>query len=92
MKIFISRGTLFDGLQGVFNVVPQKPTLPVLSNFLMKAEGGFLTVSGTDMDISITTSLECTVLEEGAVTVNAKRFFNIIRELPEQDISLSAEG
>jgi len=92
VKIIVGRGVLFEGLQGVFNVVPQKPTLPVLSNFLMKADGGFLTVSGTDMDISITTSLECTILEEGSVTVNAKRFFNIIRELPEQDVSLSVEG
>lgn len=92
MKIVIGRGSLFDGLQGVFNVVPQKPTLPVLSNFLMKAEGSILTVSGTDMDISIITSLNCTVLEEGSVTVNAKKFFNIIRELPEQDVTLSSEG
>jgi DNA polymerase III subunit beta len=92
VKIIVGRGLLFASLQGIFNVVPQKPTLPVLSNFLMKAEGGVLTVSGTDMDISIITSLICTVLEEGAVTVNAKRFFNIIRELPEQDVTLSSDG
>ena len=85
MKVVIGRDVLFEGLQRVFSVVPQKPTLPVLTNFHLKTSSGRLFISGTDMDMSITTSLECTVEGEGAVTVNAKRFLDIIRELPERD-------
>ncbi|MFC1607361.1 DNA polymerase III subunit beta [Candidatus Latescibacterota bacterium] len=91
MKILIGRTELFEGLQRVFSVVPQKPTLPVLSNFLLKVSGGKLSISGTDMDISISTVVECTAEGEGTVTINAKRFIEIIRELPDGDINLTID-
>lgn len=89
MKLNVSRDVLFEGLQRVFSVVPQKPTLPVLANFLLKAEDGKLYISGTDMDMSITTWLDCSIEEAGSLTVNAKRFLSIIRELPGGDIHIS---
>ncbi|MCE5252105.1 DNA polymerase III subunit beta [bacterium] len=92
MKVIIGRNELFEGLQHVFNVVPQKPTLPVLTNFLIRVSDGSMSISGTDMDIAITTVIDCTTEGEGAVTVNAKRLINIIRELPEEDITLTIDG
>ncbi len=92
MKIIISKEFLLDCLSKVFNIVPQKPTLPVLSNFLIKAHAGRIHVSGYDMDISITTSTECRVDREGEITVNAKRFMGVIRELPEGEIEIDAEN
>ena len=92
MKIVIKRDMLFDGLQRVFSVVPQKPTLPVLTNFLLRATQEGLSISGTDMDLSVTTKLDCEIEGEGAVTVNAKRFLSIIRELPEGDVTIRIEG
>ena len=50
MKIVVGKDALFEGLQNVGAVVPQKPTVPVLSNFLLRAEGENLFISGTDMD------------------------------------------
>lgn len=91
MKIVIGKDPLLDGLQRVFSIIPQKPTLPVLSNFLLKSSAGRLYISGTDMDISITTSMECTIEEEGSVTVNAKRFLGIIRELPSGNIDIKVD-
>jgi len=83
---------LHDALQRVSSVVPQKPTLPVLANYLLTASDGRLTVSGTDMDMAITTTIECEVEGEGAVTVNAKRFYSIVRELPEGQVSIDVSG
>lgn len=92
MKVVIGKNTLFEGLQLVASVVPQKPTLPVLNNYLLKMSDGQMSISGTDMDIYITTTLECSVEGEGAVTVEAKRFLSIIHELPEEDISISVDN
>jgi DNA polymerase-3 subunit beta len=92
VKIVIGRDALFEGLQSVNSVVPQKPTLPVLSNFLLRAENGRLSVSGTDMDMYITTLIKCTVFEEGSITVNAKRFLGVIRELPVEDITITVSN
>lgn len=92
MKIVLGKDSLFEGLQCVFNIIPQKPTLPVLSNFLLRASEGKLFISGTDMDISITTSIECTVEVKGDITVNAKRFLGVIRELPSGDITIEVKN
>lgn len=92
MKIVIGKEALFEGLQSVNSVVPQKPTLPVLSNFLLRAAEGKLSISGTDMDMSITTHVACSVLEDGAVTVNAKRFLGVVRELPSGDVTISVRN
>jgi len=92
VKVVIGRNALFEGLQRVSSVVPQKPTLPVLNNFLLKMSDGQMSISGTDMDIYITTIIECSVEGEGAITVEAKRFLSIIRELPEGDISLLVDN
>ncbi len=92
MKIAIGKEKLIEGLQRVFSIVPQKPTLPVLSNFLLKTSDNRLLISGTDMDISITTSVECTISEEGSITVNAKRFIGIIRELSPGEIIIFSDG
>jgi DNA polymerase-3 subunit beta len=92
VKIVIGKDSLLESLQRVFNIIPQKPTLPVLSNFLLKAFSDRLNISGTDMDISITTSTECNVIEEGDVTVNAKRFIGVIRELPAGDIEITVDN
>ena len=88
MDITVGKNELFEGLQKVFSVVPQKPTLPVLSNFLIKTSEGAVSISGTDMDIAVTTSIPCTVESEGEITVGAKRFIGLIRELPEEMIRI----
>jgi DNA polymerase III subunit beta len=92
VKILIGRDALFNGIQNVGTVVPQKPTLPVLSNFLLIVKEGGLSISGTDMDMFITTIVPCTVEEEGSITVNARRFQSMIRELPSEDISIATDG
>jgi len=92
VKIVVERDVLLDGLQKVFNVVPQKPTLPVIANFLLKGSPDGLSVSGTDMDMSVTTLVRCEVEGEGSITVNAKRLMGIVRELPEGKVTIEIEG
>ena len=92
MKITIGRDLLYEALQNVNSVVPQKPTLPVLSNFLIRAENSKLSISGTDMDMYITTDIQCEVVEEGSITINAKRFLGVVRELPSESINIEVIG
>ena len=92
MNIMIDRDAFTEVLQRVSNIIPQKPTLPVLSNYLLRADGEKLFISGTDMDISMTTGVQCRVEREGSITVNAKKFLGIIRELPPGEIMVSVDG
>ena len=89
MKFKTSRDTLLNGIQIVQNIVSSKATLPILSNILIESRGDTLRHNGTDLDIGISCGLPVEVSEEGALTVPAKRFNDIIRELPPGDVIIT---
>ena len=91
MKIRISRQTLTDELYKLQGVVSQRSTLAILSNALLEAKDGVLTLHATDLDTSVSTSCECEVLEPGRVTLQAKGLFDIVKNLQTEDIELETE-
>ena len=86
MKIKTSKDKLLSAIQTVQNVVSSKSTLPILSNILMETRGGILKLNATDLDIGISCEFPVEILEEGAMTVPAKRFSDIVREMPSGDV------
>ena len=88
MKVRLSRDEVTEALASIQQVVPPKTTLPILSNLLMKAADGRLFITATDLDISIRTSLEADILEDGVTTVPARKFAEIVREFPQEVFQL----
>lgn len=88
-----TRESLLNPLQSVANIVDKRHTMPILSNVLLEKHGDALTVLATDVDIQITTrSIVAGGDGDGAVTVAARKFQDILRALPEgSDISLHLE-
>lgn len=89
MKIKILKQTFLKNIQHVQNVISSKTSLPILSHILIEAEKNKVVLTSTDLDIGISSVLETDIEEEGAITVPAKRFNDIIKELPDEDISIS---
>lgn len=89
MRFSVTKKEMMRGLQTVLNVVPQRTTFPILSNVLVDAQEEGLTLSATDLDISISTKVSAGVKERGCVTVAAKRVSEITRELPDGEIEVS---
>jgi len=85
MKFSLLKSKLANCLQSVFQVVPTKSTLPILSNILVEALENKLKISATDLDISITGSVECNVTKKGSVALPARILFEIVKELPETE-------
>lgn len=83
MKFKIQKNTLVEGLQAVQNVVTTRPTLPVLANALIVADEQGITLTTTNLDISIRTTVPADVTEPGSVTLPVKRLASIAKELPE---------
>lgn len=81
MKFVIPKETLSQLINNIQNIVSHKPTIPILSNFLIQAEKGELTVTATDLTVGMRCHGEAKVLEEGAITLPAKRFFQLTKEL-----------
>jgi DNA polymerase-3 subunit beta len=92
MKLTITREQLQEGLVAVAASVPAKTTLPVLSNVLLEAGPDGLRLSGTDLDIAVSTSVAASVEDEGAITLPARKLVEIVRELPSASIRLASVG
>jgi len=90
MKFSLLKSKLTESLQTVLQVVPTKSTLPVLTNVLLEVLDNKLKISATDLDISITNSIECDVTKKGAVALPARILFEIIKELPESQITVES--
>ncbi len=79
----------FAGLIGkIQSVVPTKPTIPILANVLIEADNDLLTISATDLTVSMRVSGTAKVIESGAVTLPARRLFQLARELTTPDIEI----
>ena len=91
MKIKISKDELLLNIQIVQNIVTTKSTLPILSNILVESKNNILKLNATDLDIGISCEMPVETLGEGAITIPAKRFNDIVRELPSGDIVINAK-
>ncbi len=91
MKIRISSDALSQELFKLQGVVSHRSTLAILSNALLEAEGDTLTLHATDLDISVSTSCTCEVLEPGKVTLQARSLFDIVKNLESDTLELETE-
>jgi DNA polymerase III subunit beta len=92
MKLTITREQLQEGLVAVAASVPAKTTLPILSNILLEATKEGIRLSGTDLDIAVSTTVAASVDQEGAITLPARKLVEIVRELPSAAIRITASG
>jgi DNA polymerase-3 subunit beta len=91
MNLSITKEQISHGLQSVQNVVSTRTTLPILSNVLLRADGNRLEMTATDLDVTITCSVEATVKKPGATTMPVKKLFGIVRELANPEIELETD-
>lgn len=91
MKIKLSKDSLLEGIQTVQNIVSTKATLPILSNMLLETRANRIKLNTTDLDIGISCEIPVDTIEEGAITIPAKRFSDIVKELPIGDIVISTK-
>ena len=91
MKFDTTKEILIKGIQSVQNAINPKTTLPILSNILIEAGKENISLTATDLDMGIVSTLPIKPGVEGAITVPAKKFFDIIKELPEGGVSISVK-
>ena len=92
MRLTISREKLQEGLNAVTASIPGKTTLPVLANILVETTERGIKLSGTDLDIAVSTEVAADIESSGAVTIPAKKLSEIARELPPAPVKIAAIG
>ncbi len=88
MKALASREKLYQNLSSISGVVSQHTSLPILSNILLQAKGRELFLTATDLDVTVKVFTGAKIKVDGSLTVPAKRFQDVLRELPEGEVSL----
>ena len=91
MKFKIKKSSLLTAIQTVQNVITTKSALPILSNILIEAQINSLKLTATDLDIGITCVIPVDIQEAGAITISAKRFSDIVKEFPLEEISITTK-
>jgi len=88
MEITVSKSELLRELSATQGVVERKTTIPILSNYLFEAGGDRLSLTATDLDLSLRTSCNAKVKKEGACTVPARKLHDYVKLLPDADITI----
>src|SRR3990167_7803341 len=88
MKAVISKIDLVNLIGKIQSIVAAKPAIPILANVLIEAIDDQLIISATDLTVSMRAYAEAKVLEEGAITLPARRFFQLVRELTAPQVEI----
>lgn len=91
MKLVCSKSNLLNGVQIVSKAVSNKTTMSILECVMIDATKGSITLTANDMDLGIETIIEGNILEKGAVALDAKIFLEIVRKLPDSDITIDTD-
>jgi DNA polymerase-3 subunit beta len=91
MELTVGKAELQKELQLCQGVVEKRSTIPILSNVLLRAADGRLQIAATDLDVTILSSCAARVTTPGGVTIEAKRLFDIVRSLPDEDVHFTLQ-
>jgi DNA polymerase-3 subunit beta len=88
MEITVSKFELLRELTATQGVVERKTTIPILSNYLFEASGDKLSLTATDLDLSLRTACPARVKKEGSCTIPARKLHDYVKLLPDADITI----
>lgn len=91
MKFKTNKDVLLTGIQTIQNIITLKATLPILSNILIESQKEGVKLTATDLDIGISCVIPVDIQEAGAITIPAKRFYEIIKGLPGEDVVINSK-
>src|SRR5512142_1311265 len=92
MRVSVLQENLAKGLSITSRAVPTRPSMPVLGNVLLTTEESRLKLSATNLELGITARVGAQVEEDGAITVPARTFVDLINTLPPERVDLEVDA
>lgn len=92
MKIICNKAALLSGVNTVLKAVPAKTTMPILECILIDTTDGTIKLTANDMDLGIETTIDGDVLDKGCIALEAKLFSEIVRKLPDSEVSIETDN
>jgi DNA polymerase-3 subunit beta len=91
MKLLCSKSNLLNGASIVSKAVPNKTTMSILECILIDATKGSIKLTANDMELGIETIIDGEILEKGMIAIDAKMFSDIVRKLPDNEVSIETD-
>src|SRR5438046_3779863 len=91
MELVVRKNDLLRELQLFQGIVERKNTIPILANVLMEAKGDEVRVLATDLEVGLRSRCQAAVSKGGSLTLPAKKFYEIVKSLPETDIRIAED-
>src|ERR1700674_5358940 len=91
MELVVKKNDLLRELQLFQGIVERKNTIPILANVLMEATGDEVRFLATDLEVGLRSKCQATVAKGGSLTLPAKKFYEIVKSLPETDIRIAED-
>lgn len=91
MEFRIDKEVFLKSLQKIQGIVEKRTSMPILSNVLLEASEQTLYVTATDLEVGMKSIYPAEVITPGGITVNAKKIYEIVKELPNQPIIFSTK-
>ena len=91
MKIICNKADLLQGVNTVLKAVPGKTTMPILECILIDTTEGQIKLTANDMELGIETVVQGDVLDKGKIALEAKLFSEIVRKLPDSEVSIETD-
>ena len=92
MELVVRKDDLLPELQLIQGIVERKNTIPILANVLFKAKTNDVEMRATDLEVALFSSCAAKVKKSGVVTLPAKTLFEVVRALPETNITIKQQG
>ncbi len=92
MKIICSKSELLSGVSTVLKAIPSRTTMTILECILIDASAGEIKFTGNDMELGIETIIKGEILDRGKVAIDAKIFSDIIRKLPDNEVTIETDS
>jgi DNA polymerase III subunit beta len=91
MEFRISKDIFMKALQRIQGIVEKRNTMPILSNALLEVQNDLLYITATDLEVGMKSSYPAKVVKEGKITVSAKKLYEIVKEMPDEEINFSTK-
>ena len=89
MKFRVDKQEFLKNLNTISSIVPAKPVVTIISNIMIEAKKDILSFSSTDFEITMHSEMPASVAEDGVIVINAKTIVELVRKLPEGELSIS---
>jgi DNA polymerase III subunit beta len=91
MEFRISKEIFMKALQRIQGIVEKRNTMPILSNALLEVQNDQLYITATDLEVGMRSSYPTRMIREGKITVSAKKLYEIVKEMPDEEIHFSTK-